>query len=386
MIKLMKKTFLNEEETKKELCKFIMGAEQLSMGPKCKQFEKGFAEYQGRKYAALFNSGSSANLALIQALVNMEKLKKGDNIGFSSLTWATNTMPLMQCGLNPIPIDVSPTNLNITSETLLNSLNSGQELKALFITNLLGFCGDLDKIKQICEEKNILLIEDNCESLGSELKNEKLGNFSLASTFSFFVGHHMSTVEGGMVCTDDKELYDMLLMVRAHGWSRELDEERKVELREKHQINPFHDMYIFYTLGYNLRPTEMTGVIGIEQLKYLKENFEKRDKTFKIYHETVKQNPDTQNLDLSHMNFVCNFAYPVIFKDKETIEKYKKKFEGLVEIRPLVGSITHQPFFKNEISCPNAEELFTLGLYVPNNPDLTDEEVETIRKLLSKEN
>ena len=387
MIKLMKKTFSEEEETKKKLCEFITDAKRLSMGSKCKQFETEFAKYQGREYAVLLNSGSSANLALISALVNMGKLNKDDNVGFSSLTWATNTMPLIQCGLNAIPIDVSSQNLNITSETLLDYLNSGQKLKALFITNLLGFCGDLDKIKEICEERNILLLEDNCESLGSELQNKKLGNFGFASSFSFFVGHHMSTVEGGMVCTDDKELYDLLLMVRAHGWSRELDEEKTKELREKHGISKFHEMYTFYIPGYNLRPTEITGVIGIEQLKYLEENFEKRNKIFNIYEKTVKQNPDTENLDLSHMNFVCNFAYPITFKDKETFEKYQEKFEGIAEIRPLVGGcIPNQPFFKNKDGkYPNAEKINNLSFYVPNNPDLTDEEVETIRKLLSKD-
>ena len=382
MIKLMKKTFFKEKETKEKLCKFIMDSEQLSMGSKCKQFEKEFSEYQGRKHSVLFNSGSSANLALIQALVNMGKLKKKDSIGFSALTWATNVMPLLQCGLNPVPLDVSLRNLNVNSENLLDI---EENLKALFITNLLGFSGDLDKIKKICDEKGIILLEDNCESLGSELGGKKLGNFSLASTFSFFVGHHMSTIEGGMVCTDDDSLYEMLLMVRAHGWSRELSEDKKKEFRRKNEVDSFYDLYTFYTLGYNLRPTEITGFIGCEQLKYLEETLKIRERNFKAYDGVAKQNPDFQKSDSSHMNFISNFTYPVIFKDKETFEKYKKKFSEKVEIRPLIGSLTYQPFFKNKIPCPNAEKLFNLGFYIPNNPDLTDEEVKTIQKLLSKD-
>src|SRR3989344_712644 len=149
-------------------------------------------------------------------------LNKKDKVGFSALTWATNTMPLIQLDLDPVPIDISLKNLNICSDNLLSILENIQ-LDALFITNLLGFCGDLDKISGVCNRKNIILIEDNCESLGSTLNDIKLGNFGLASTFSFYVGHHMSTIEGGMVCTDDKSLYEMLLMVRAHGWDRNLE-------------------------------------------------------------------------------------------------------------------------------------------------------------------
>ena len=172
-------------------------------------------------------------------------------------------MPLLQLGLKPAPIDVSLDNLNVDSNNLLLILEN-MPIKVLFITNLLGFCADLNKIKEICEKKGIILIEDNCESLGSELNGIKLGNFGLASSFSFYVGHHLSTIEGGMVCTDDEILYEMLLMVRAHGWSRNLKKEKKEELRKNNGIEEFYNDYTFYTLGFNLRPTEITGFSGLE--------------------------------------------------------------------------------------------------------------------------
>ena len=258
MIRLMEKTFYNEKETKRKLCDFIEKADRLSMSKECEKFEKSFSEYQGREYAVLFNSGSSANLALIQALLNLKKLKRGDEIGFSALTWATNVMPLVQLGLDPVPIDISLNNLNVNSGNFLKVLEKKINLKSLFITNLLGFCGDLDKIKEVCEERGlekIILLEDNCESLGSIYKNKKLGNFGFASTYSFFVGHHLSTIEGGMVCTDDKSLYEMLSMVRAHGWGRSLDPKNRKDLQKKNNIEDFYENYTFYTLGYNLRPT-----------------------------------------------------------------------------------------------------------------------------------
>lgn len=381
MITLIKKTFYNEEETKKLLCEFISNSKKLSMGEKCKEFEKEFSKYQGRKYSVLFNSGGSANLALIQTLLNLKKLKKRDNIGFSALTWSTNVMPLMQLGLNQIPIDVSLENLNVNLEDLKNYTGN---IKALFITNVLGYCGDLDKIKEYCKEKGILLIEDNCEALGSELKGEKLGNFGIASTFSFFVGHHLSTIEGGMVCTDDTDIYNMLLMVRAHGWARDLDAISQIELKEKNDIKDFHEKYTFYSLGYNLRPTEITGFLGLEQMKHLKEICFKRKFNFDKYEEAVSKNPNIQKLNLSHMSFISNFGYPIIFKNKWAMEEYKEKFSGKVEVRPLLGgNITQQPFFNGEeYQCLNTEKIHNNGFYIPNNPDLTEEEIKEICELL----
>lgn len=385
MIKLMKSTFYNEKKTKSLLCKFIKEAEQLSMGQKCKQFEEAFAKYQGRNYAVLFNSGSSANLALLQSLLNLKILKKGDNVGFSALTWATNVMPIIEMGLNPIPIDVSLENLNITYE---NVLKVKKELKIIFLTNLLGFCGDLDKIRNFCDSRGIFLLEDNCESLGSIYKGKKLGNFGLASTFSTYVGHHLSTIEGGFVCTDSKELHNMLLMVRAHGWSRNLDKatQDNLYLENLSKISErFYIPYSFYTLGYNLRPTEITGFIGLEQMKYLDKIIKKRNKNFKVYKRTVKDNTALEKLNVSHMKFVSNFAYPLIFKTKEEWGEYRKKFEGKVEIRPIVGgSILKQPFFEGFTNgdCPNAEKIHEMGFYIPNNPELTKEELNEICELL----
>lgn len=391
MIKLIKSTFYNELETKKKLCDFLMNTKQLSMNQKCLEFESKFSKHQKRKYSVFFNSGSSANLALIQSLINLGKLQAKDKIGFSSSTWATNVMPLLQLNLSPIPIDVSLENLNVCSNYLIDVLTK-TKLKALFVTNLLGFCGDLDKIAKICEEENIILIEDNCESLGSELNNVRLGNFGLASTFSFYVGHHMSTIEGGLVCTDDKELYEMLLMVRAHGWDRNLDTEKKESLKKIFKINDFFSKYTFYFPAYNLRPTEINGFLGIEQLKHIEQINEIRNKNFKEFDNVAKTNKDFIGLDLKHMDFVSNFAYPVICKDLKTFNNYKNKFtNNNIEIRPIVGgSMVEQPFFhkyleKNNLDfdCPNAKKIHQTGFYIPNNPELTKEEKKLICNMLA---
>jgi len=387
MIKLIKSTFYNEKATKDALCKFIKESEKLSIGKECADFEKSFADYQGRKHCVFANSGSSANLALIQALLNLGKIKKGDMVGFSSLTWSTNVMPLIQLGLNTIPVDVELNTLNVSSKTLLKTLKK-YPIKMLFITNLLGFCDDIDVIAKVCKEKKILLIEDNCESLGTVYKGQKLGNFSLASTFSFYVGHHMSTIEGGAVCTDDGNLDTMLQMVRAHGWDRNLTEEKQLKIRTKHDINSsFYSRYTFYDLGYNLRTTEINGFLGNNQLKYLPQIIKERENNFltlakKIYARTDKYYP----IRYDHIDILSNFAFPVICKSAAIRDGLVKKCENKIEIRPIVGGdMTLQPFFGKYMkkylhvnTNSNAKLVHEQGLYFGNNPELTKREIQEI--------
>lgn len=387
MIKLIKSTFYKENLTKEKLCTFIKNAKQLSIGEQCKKFEENFAKFQNRKYCVFFNSGSSANLAVIQAILNLHKIKKNDFTGFSAITWATNPMPLIQLGLQALSIDVEVDTLNISSAKLLNHLKT-YPIKLLFLTNLLGFCDDIDRITKLCHERKILLIEDNCESLGSVYKGIKLGNFGYASTFSFFIGHHMSTIEGGAVCTDDEELAIMLKLVRAHGWDRNLDTENQKKLRKKYRVETsFYSRYTFYDLGYNLRPTEISGFLGNVQLEYLDEIISKRQKNFKILASAFSKRPDLfYPIRCDHIDLISNFAFPVICRSKRIRGKMINKCAGKIEIRPIVGGdMSHQPFYqkymnprKITVNNPNAAIVKEQGLYFGNNPELTKKEIQTI--------
>lgn len=387
MIKLVKSTFHREADTKRKLNHFIKSAEQLSFGPECEKFEKKFAKWQGRKHCIFVNSGSAANLAIVQALLNLGKIKKGDYVGFSALTWSTNVMPLIQLGLNAVPVDVEINTLNISSSQLIKVLKK-YPIKMLFITNLLGFCGDLDEIVKICKEKKIILIEDNCESLGSRFKGKLLGNFGLASTFSFYVGHHMSTIEGGAICTDNERLATMLRIVRAHGWDRNLDERRQAKIRQKHKINSvFYSRYTFYDLGFNMRPTEINGFIGTIQVDYLDEIIKKRNKNFlKIAPHIYRNSKKFYSVDYSHIDFVSNFAVPIICRTKAIRDDLVERCNGKIEIRPIVGGdITKQPFFEKymkslDLFSENAELVNSQGFYFGNNPDLTQAEIKYLIK------
>lgn len=391
MIPLIKSTFYKEADTKRKLCEFIKSAGKLSIGQECRKFEKKFAKYQGRKYCVFVNSGSSANLALIQALLNLNKIKKGDNVGFSAVTWSTNVMPLIQLGLNAIPVDIELDTLNVSSRKLLEVLKK-YPIKMFFLTNLLGFCDDIDEIKKICMKEKIVFIEDNCESLGTVYKGQKLGNFGLASTLSFYVGHHLSTIEGGAICTDNEGLETMLQIVRAHGWDRNLTQRKQLKIRNKFRVNStFYSRYTFYDLGYNFRTTEINGFIGNTQLKYIEEiTKRRRDNFFKMAIPIYRQKTMYYPIRYDHIDFLSNFAVPVVCKSRSIRDRLVEKCKDRVEIRPIVGGdMTRQPFFGKYgkefvLKDSNAKLVHEQGLYFGNNPELTEREMGTIIKVFTK--
>ncbi|MBI5621225.1 DegT/DnrJ/EryC1/StrS aminotransferase family protein [Candidatus Gottesmanbacteria bacterium] len=393
MIPLIKSTFYNETDTKQKLCRFIGSAQKLSIGEECRLFERGFARYQGRKHCVFVNSGSSANLALIQALLNLGRLQKGDRVGFSALTWSTNVMPLIQLGLEVVPVDVELDTLNVSRRTLQQACER-RPIKAMFITNLLGFCDDIDQIALYCKKNNIVLVEDNCEALGTVYKMKKLGNWGTASTFSFYVGHHMSTIEGGAVCTDDGDLETMLQLVRAHGWDRNLTEQKQLIIRLKHNVNStFYSRYTFYDLGYNLRTTEIQGFLGNNQLKYLNAIVQKRQSNFFYMAKPIYARKDLYYpVRYDHIDVVSNFAVPVICRTRNIRDELVRRCDGKVEIRPVVGGdMTSQPFFHKYVgqddsglTTSHARLIHEQGLYFGNNPELTKIEMDQIIKIFTQ--
>ena len=390
MIPLMKNAFLEEFETRKALAEFILKTEKFSMDVKCSEFEAAFSSEQGRSESILFNSGGSANLAMLQALKNLGKLHTGDKVGFSALTWSTNTMPIIQLGLIPVAVDCEIDTLNVSSKTFMDTLRK-TDIKAMFITNVLGFVDDIWEIKRICEERGIVLLEDNCESLGTVTPYGKAGNFGLAASFSFFVAHHMSTIEGGMVCTDDEEFAEMLRIVRANGWDRNLTAKQQIKWRKKFNIeSEFTAKYTFFDLGYNFRPTEITGFLGLYQLKFLADNSKKREKNYLELESLMANNPDLVSLRHDHIELLSTFAIPVVCKDAVTREKYLSQFSGAgIEIRPMIaGNMQRQPFYKKYVKdlydLPNTDFLHYNGFYCGNYPELNQNDLETIKSCLFK--
>ena len=388
MIPLMKNAFLREQETKDALADFIRSADKLSMGECCRRFEEAFATAQGCSYAVLVNSGSSANLVLLQSLKNVERLKTGDKIGFSALTWATNVMPIIQMGLEPVPIDCERNTLNISSRTLRDRL-AEVDLQAVFVTNALGFAGDLGEIRRTCVDAEIILIEDNCEALGTELPEGKTGSFGAAASFSFFVAHHMSTIEGGMLATDDPQLATMFRMSRANGWDRNLSPMDQVRLRKEHDVSSeLYAKYTFYDLAFNVRPTEITGFLGLRQLALLPENIAARLRNYREIESVVATNPSFIPIDHSHITSVSPFAMPFICKSRDIFLRYSAAFaEAGIEIRPMIaGNIQLQPFYRKHVAptyaLPNADFIHNCGFYCGNYPELTRADLDTFTSCL----
>jgi CDP-4-dehydro-6-deoxyglucose reductase, E1 len=230
--------------------------------------------------------------------------------------------------------------------------------------------------------------------MGTVYDKTLLGNFGLASTFSFYVGHHMSTVEGGAVCTDDEELAIMLQLVRAHGWDRNMSQERQDKIRKLYKVNStFYSRYTFYDLGFNLRPTEINGFIGNLQISYAQEIFDKRQENFLRFAEAIYAQTDRYYpIRFDHIDFVSNFAVPVVCKSVEIRDELVKRCAGKVEIRPIVGGdMTQQPFFQKHmpkfvkvLKKSNAQLAHRQGLYFGNNPELTKKEIKEMIALFTK--
>lgn len=384
-VPLMRHIFIDDADARRALSEFVLTADRLSMATECAEFEREFAAWQGRKHAVLFNSGASANLAIFQALLNLGSLESGSNVGASALTWSTNVMPLMQLGFGVEVFDVDPCTLNITGETVGDSLAG---IDAVFATNALGFLPDLNNLRALCYEQGIPLIEDNCESLGSALPSGKAGNFGLAASFSFFVAHHMSTIEGGMACTDDNELAEMLRIVRANGWDRNLTPEQ--QQKRRNGVSPFNAAYTFYDLGYNLRPTEITGFLGRHQLRRLDENINRRAAHFTELESAAYCNPDFIRLNHDHQTRLSPFAFPLVCRTPALRNCYIERFtQAGVEVRPMIaGNITRQPFWRKYYGegwngLRGADFVHERGFYFGIYPDLTREDLALLKECLS---
>ena len=347
-----------------------------------KEFEEKFSKYQGRKHSVYLNSGSSANLAMIYSLLVSNKLKN-KNIIVPAVSWTTTVTPIIQFGLNPILCDCDKETLGLDIDHLTQLIEKYSP-SAILLVQVLGFPNKMDEIIKLCQDNDIILLEDSCESLGSTYNGIKTGSFGLMSSFSFYFGHHISTIEGGMICTDDFELYNILKSIRAHGWNRDLDEPFKSELKNNFEIDEFKDLYTFYYAGFNLRSTDLQAFIGINQLDKIGKIVHIRQYNYYYYNELVK-NDYWKITDFTNC-YISNFAYPIIHPNRNKIAK--ELIENGVECRPLIcGSIGLQPYWiklYGKQSLEFADIVDKYGMYVPNNPDMKLSDVEYICDILNK--
>lgn len=244
----------------------VIDRDQYTMGQSVAAFEKAFAAHFGSKYGVMVNSGSSANLLAVSALLykSDKPLVTGDEIIVPSLSWSTTYYPVHQCGLKLVFVDIDAETMNLDASQLEAALSPRS--RAVLLPHILGNAADLTAIQTFCKKHDLYLIEDNCESMGATYNGKHTGTFGICGTFSTFFSHHIATMEGGVILTDDEEIYHIMLAMRSHGWTRHLPEENRVCSKSS---DPFYESFRFVLPGYNLRPVEMSGAIGLEQLKKL---------------------------------------------------------------------------------------------------------------------
>ena len=320
----------------------------VTMGKKVKKFENSFARYIGSKYSVMVNSGSSANLLALSILTNpkfSKRIKLGSEVLTPAVTWATTIFPIANVNLVPSFIDVDLENFNLDVDKLRKSIT--KKTKAILLVHLLGNPANMKEIIDIAKEYNLFVIEDSCEAHGAEFNNKKIGSFGDISTFSFFLSHHISTIEGGMLLTKNEEIFELAKAMRVFGWIR--DQKNKKQTAKK---NPKLDpRFLFDNLGYNIRPTEIQGAFGIHQIKKLEKfikirtnnaNFwNKKLEKFSNYLLLHSERPNTRHVW---------FAYPITvrssspFSRNQLVNFLEKKN---IETRPIMASdITKQPVIK----------------------------------------
>lgn len=366
----------------------VIESNMFTMGSQVATFERVFAEAIGSKYCVMVNSGSSANLLMVAALFytadESRRLRAGDEVIVPAVSWSTTYNPLHQYGLKLKFVDIDPDTLNIDISAVRAAIS--HQTKAIFAVNLLGNPCDFASLQSIASEYSLVLIEDNCESMGAKFLGKQAGTFGLMGSFSTFFSHHISTMEGGIVCTNDEEIYHILLCLRAHGWTRNLPEINKVTGQKS--TDPFEESFKFVLPGYNLRPLEMEGALGIEQVKKLPKLIAERRSNGAYWTKAMNNHPD--------LSIQCEtgesswFGFSLVIRDGSSIERPRlvKTLRDLgFECRPIVtGNFTKNPvvkYFNHEIHgvLKNADRIDTHGLFIGNHHYPINEAIDLVASL-----
>ena len=386
--KLMSSNFSKDDFKKLE--NFFKTANEktiLTQGPMVEKFEKKWSKWLGVKYSTFVNSGSSANLLSISILKIIEPKKK--EIIVPSHTWVSDIASIIQNNFKPIFVDMDIKNLGPDNNQIISKINSNTA--AIFLSHIQGFNALSEKLLKIIKQKKIQLIEDVCESHGAKFKNKKLGSLGLISNFSFYYAHHMSTIEGGMICTNDRKIYELSRLLRSHSMVREIkDTKLRKEYEKKYKdLSP---KFIFLYPGYNVRNNEIGAILGLNQLKNLDSNNEKRTKNLIFFLNNLDKGKFITNFDT---NGSSNYALPLILKKKslklrDDLEKLMKR--NNIEFRrggAGGGNQLRQPYLKKYIKgldikkFKNVEHMHFYGYYIGNFPSLKTLKIKKICNILN---
>ena len=360
----------------------------FTMGPRVAQFEREFADYHQKKYGIMVNSGSSANLIAIAALFFKKDnpLKRGDEVLVPALSWATTYHPLQQYGLKVRFVDIELDTLNMDPALIEKAITP--DTKLILAVSILGNPAALDVMRDVADRHGLYFMEDNCESMDAELHGKKAGTYGDLNTFSFFFSHHISTIEGGMILTDDEELYQLCRCLRAHGWTRDLPADSMLYQRTGEDL---FEAYRFILPGYNVRPTELNAAAGLEQLKKLPAFTAARRKNLQLF-QSLFAGDDRFIIQRENGQSSC-FSFTIILNPKKNLDR-KAIFAALTEAKIGFRIITGGSFLRHDVikyydyseATPvvNAHIAHDYGFFVGNHPfDLT-EQIQTLRRVLDR--
>lgn len=372
---------------KLKMVSFILSTNKFTNGPKVREFENKWSDWVGCKASLFVSSGSTANFLLIAAIKEKYDLKDGDKVLVPACTWMTSVAPIFQNKLKPIFIDISLKDYCIESQDLILIKKEHPDIKLILTTHLLGFHSDINKLREVFP--NAIIAEDCCEGHGvTDDDGNKLSPHSIASTFSFYFGHHMTTIEGGFISTNDMELYDLMKMKRSHGLAREATPKKYEALKKE-----FPDIvptFLFVTDGYNFRNNEISAILGLEQIKRLNKFIKIRNENYSQYHSTLKQYDDLFYVPKISEN-MSSFTLPFVCKSKNIYLSLIEKFEKYgIEYRPLVaGNLLKHPFLKNYDfgyykKEYNSDIIHNLGLYIGNSQFVNLAHIKLLQKILQE--
>lgn len=383
MIKLVSDTI--DREDIQHLIKWLSQDEipQLTKGKLTFELEKKWSEKIGTKYSVFVNSGSSSIFLTLAALLQSKKLKN-KKIVVPGLSWATDLSSPMILGMKPILCDCNLEDLSCDLNHL-ESIFEKENPSVMILVSPLGLVPKMKEIVELCNKFGVLLLEDVCESMGSKFQGKYLGSFGFASFFSMYFGHHLSTIEGGFINTNDEEFYHLLLMMRSHGWDRDLPMSKQKKLREDHNVEDFDSLYNFYVPGFNLRSTDLQAFIGLRAIEKLEIFSIKRNLNFKLYLKKIQCNQI--RLHENESDFVSSFAIPILNSNKKII--VEKLIRNNVEVRPLIaGDMSQKPMWierYGEINLLNCRKINEHGFYIPNHQDLSEENINFICSIINGE-
>lgn len=360
---------------------FIRKTQRFTQAEKVREFEMAFAQWQGCKFAIFVNSGSSANLVLISALKELHRWPDDAEIIVPAVTWPTSVAPIIQCRLKPVFVDVNLTDLSIDCRQAEQKI--GADTCAIFVTHLLGFPANISKLKQIIANRDIRIIEDCCQSHGASLAGIKVGNWGDAGTFSFYWGHHITSIEGGMICTNNEDLFELMVLKRSHGLARELPAHRHRPLMDENREIDFQ--FLFLTAGFNVRNTELNAVVGCSQLTRLDNYIDIRNNNYRVFLSICEKY--LQHLMILDPPGRSSYALPFLFRDYERKQKFMEYMRAAgIESRPLVsGNLLRQPFLQGYLDgadYPNADFLHTNAFYIGNNQFVNEQRLDCLENLM----